>query len=63
MRPGQLGPFENDLNAVIFQRFCIGAVEPINILEDMIAQPCPVEPGIVPGPAEILAVFQLFRKM
>ena len=63
VRPGQLGAFEDDLNPMIFKRLCIGIVEPVDVLEDMIAQSRPVKFGIVPSPAEILSVFQLFRKM
>ncbi len=64
MGTGDDRAIEDDLDAVIGQRVGIGAVDPVDLLHHIVAQPRPVEPEIVGHvPAEALGVLQILGEM
>ncbi len=63
MRAGDLGAFLEDRHLVAFERVGIGALDPLDILQHIVAQRDPVEGRILGRPAEIARVLQVFGEM
>ena len=63
MRSGDLGPLLEDRDVVIFERFGVGALQPVDIGKDIVAQDLPVEFLLADFPAEFLAVLKVLGEV
>jgi hypothetical protein len=64
MRAGDDGALVDDLDAVVLQRLGIGAVDPVDLLQHVVAQRLPVERALIGHlPAETLGVLQVLGEM
>ena len=63
MRAGDLGTLLEDRHLVAFERVGIGALDPLDVLQHIVAQRDPVEGRVLGRPAEIARVLQVLGEM